>query len=179
MKQRKQYVIDRKFQLKHTFSVLGVVLVLVAVIIGIIGVNAAYNNNRLDNIMGIQDNIVDAMMAWVQNPAEKPQQTAIKAIAGKHFENLTTIKRIIRYNTILIGLIVVIVLLQSVIMYFVMIRMTHKISGPIFVMSKYFADIIDGKMPNPRKLRQGDELQDFYNLFTKMVEALKAREKKK
>lgn len=178
MKQRKQYVIDKKFQLKHTFTVVGAVFVVVALIVGIIGFNAAYNNNRLDNIMGIQDNIVDAMMAWVQNPAEKPQQAAIKEIAGKHFENLTTIKRIIKYNTFLIGLIVVIVIIQGVVMYFIMIRKTHKISGPIFVMSMYFKEIIDGKMPNPRKLRKGDELQEFYDLFAKMVEALKAREKK-
>jgi len=68
------------------------------------------------------------------------------------------------------------VILQGVLLYFILIRKTHKIAGPLYVMSNYFNDIINGITPNPRSLRKQDELQDFYALFVKMVDALHKRE---
>jgi len=57
-----------------------------------------------------------------------------------------------------------------------LIRKTHRISGPIYVMSNYMQQIIEGKIPDHvRKLRKKDELQEFYKIFTKMVESIKNR----
>ncbi len=206
MAKRKQYIVDKKFQLKHTFTVVGIIFVVVALIISIIGINATSNNfklteisktndaivKNLDNIMTIQDNILQTVMTWAQNPKEKPEKKAIGEVANRHFKNLQTIKanisniqanietnnRIVKYNNYLLLIIVIIVLLQSVILYFVMIRKTHKISGPIFVMSQYIKQIIEGKYPTVRPLRKNDELQEFYELFSQMVDELKKRENK-
>ena len=45
-------------------------------------------------------------------------------------------------------------------------------------MSTYIKDIINGKYPSPRSLRNKDELKDFYELFKQMIIALKKRDDK-
>jgi len=179
MKQRKQYIINKKFQLKTTFSVIGIIFVIVAIIIAAIGVNAAYNNKRLIHIIQIQDNIVEALIAYSQSPHDSEQKLAISNIANDHVKNIDTIKKIISLNNILLLIIIGFVILQGVLLYFILIRKTHKIAGPLYVMSNYFNDIINGITPNPRSLRKQDELQDFYALFVKMVDALHKREEGK
>jgi hypothetical protein len=179
MKQRKQYIINKKFQLKTTFSLIAIIFVIVAIIIAAIGVNAAYNNKKLINIIQIQDNIVEALIAYSQSPHDSEQKLAIQNIANDHVKNITTIKEIIQMNNLLLLIIVAFVILQGLILYFVLIRKTHKIAGPIYVMSNYFNDIIKGTIPNPRPLRKNDELQDFYELFVKMVDAIRSRQEGK
>ncbi|HDP80850.1 MAG TPA: hypothetical protein ENN21_08415 [Spirochaetes bacterium] len=204
MIKRRQYLIDRKFQLRQTLLMMSAVFVVFAIVIGIIGISAARNNGRLadinrnneemvknlDAVMLVQDDIIQTMMAWVQKPAAKPGEPVVRQIAQTHFQNLGSIKsgigtvtenvadnkRIIKNNHILLIILVVLVLVQGGVMFFFMIRKTHKISGPVYVMSGYMKDIIEGKMPNPRALREGDELQDFYGLFTKMVNTLRERQ---
>ena len=206
MKKRKKIIINREFQLKQTFSIIKITFCITAFIVGIMVFNIALNNHKLakitknnediiknlDNIIIIQDNVVDTIMTWAQKPMEKPHKRAIKEVAKRHYNNIKSIKgnisiiqnnvssnnRIIRYNNILLILIIIVVILQSIILYYIMIRKTHRISGPIYVMSKYIREIIDGKTPTVRPLRRRDELKDFYDLFTEMVETLKEREKK-
>ncbi len=203
MMKRRQYLIDKKFQLKQTFSVIGAIFILVAVIIGIIGISATTNNSRLSTITGhsseiiknlesvmqIQDDILETLMAWTRNPSVRPKENVIKEIAQVHYKNINSIKsdvgtiknniddinKIIRYNHILLIVIVVLVLVQGAVLFFVMIRKTHKISGPIYVMSGYIKELIDGKIPQVRPLRKNDELQEFYELFTALVNSIKER----
>ena len=47
MKKRKQYIIDKGFQLRHTFSIIGIVSVITAVILIAITASVVYNNNKL------------------------------------------------------------------------------------------------------------------------------------
>jgi nitrate/nitrite-specific signal transduction histidine kinase len=203
MTKRKKFIIDRKFQLKQTFSVIRITFLIVAIVVGIMAYNVARNNHRLsnitknndemignlDNIMVIQENIVETIMTWAQKPGEKPQKRAIKVVAQKHYNNIESIKgnikkiqsniasnnRIIKYNNILLILLVAVLIFQIAFLYFIMIRKTHRISGPIYVISNYIREIIDGRFPSMRPIRKGDELQDFYHLFTQMVESLRER----
>ena len=57
------------------------------------------------------------------------------------------------------------------------IRITHRISGPIYVMSNYIKDIINGDFPDPRPLRDKDELKKFYSLFVDLVDSIKEKHK--
>ncbi len=206
MKQRKQYVVDKKFQFRQAYSVVGLFLLVVAVIVIIIGINAVLNGTRLsditkknddlikslDAIMVTQDEIVATEMAWVQNPRQRPSESVIREVAKEHYknislmkaeigtvqENITAINRIIRINFILLFAIIALIVVQCVITFFIMIRKTHKMSGPLYVISHHIREIIAGRMPIIRPLRHDDEFQDFYELFTKMVNALKEREGK-
>jgi HAMP domain-containing protein len=203
MTKRKKFIIDRQFQLKQAFSIIRITFLIVAVIVGIMAYNVALNNHRLsqitknndtmiknlDNIIVIQENIVETIMTWAQKPGEKPQKEAIKVVAKKHYNNIESIKgtikkvqsnitsnnRIIKHNNILLVLLTAVLIFQGAFLYFIMIRKTHRISGPIYVISNYIREIIEGRLPSMRPIRRGDELQDFYNLFTQMVESLRER----
>jgi hypothetical protein len=45
------------------------------------------------------------------------------------------------------------------------IKMTHKVAGPIFKVSLYFAKMRDGRLDKVYNLRKGDQLVDFYEHF--------------
>lgn len=202
MKQRKQYLIDKKFQLKHAFTIIGISFVIIGIIIAAITFNAAYNNNEINtnnsqlksivenhsNIITIQDNIVNALLTYSQSQNNRIQKKAIKDVYANHLKNMKSLNQniiiikdiiaknrsIIQHNNTLLIILGILVILQVLILYFLLIRKTHRISGPIFVMTNYMKEIIKGNYPESfRMLRKGDELKDFYELFVTMVQSLK------
>ena len=71
----------------------------------------------------------------------------------------------------LIGRQLLVVLIALLGIYF-----THKVVGPIYKMKMLLRQVGDGKLNFQGKLRKGDELQDFFEVFAAMVEKLKARQ---
>ncbi len=177
MKKRKQYIIDKKFQLKTTFSIIGAVSIITAIIIIAIAASVVYNNNRINNIHEIEDNIVHFLTSSTSSGDDPVYQQAIRKLALDHSKNRDTLREIMYYNKILLIVLLILIVSETVILYIMLIRKTHKISGPIYVMSNYIRDIINGKYPEVRGLREKDELKDFYLLFKEMVDTLKAKEK--
>jgi hypothetical protein len=174
MSKRKQYLIDKKFQFKTTFSIIGMVTIVSGLIITIIGSSIVYNNARIQNIYEIEDQIVQVLTT--QNTAADGDTAAaafMKDIARNHFNNMETLQKIINYNKYLVIILIIIVLLQGALLYFLLILKTHRISGPIYVMSNYIKELLNGKYPNPRALRDKDELKDFYELFKELVSQIK------
>jgi hypothetical protein len=56
------------------------------------------------------------------------------------------------------------------------ILITHKVAGPLFKISSFFARIRDNRIgPLPASLRKGDELQEFYASFLDMHQAIRLR----
>jgi hypothetical protein len=53
---------------------------------------------------------------------------------------------------------------------------THRVSGPVFVMGHYLRVLSQGRFPRMRTLRRSDELKAFFQAFIDAVEAMKARE---
>jgi hypothetical protein len=152
---------------------------------------------KLSNIVEIQDSIFGAVLTYSQeftkdekkNPKEsavKPQKSAPEVSSYKNAirmlmknndinkstmaSNIETINGIIRYNNILLIMMVAFVLIQGFLLYFLLIRRTHRISGPIYVMSRYMDEVFEGKTPKIRPLRKNDELKEFYDMFTKLLE---------
>lgn len=180
MGQRKQYLIDKKLQLRTTFSVIGIVAIITAVIILAIGVNIANNNEKIENILEIQDNIVHFLTyKTMSSGQDEAYSKAIKDISANHTNNMETLKGMINYNRILLLVIFLLVIIETIVLYVLLIRRTHRISGPVYVMSNYMKDIIDGKFPELRPLRDKDELKGFYSIFKEMIQVLKEREQKK
>ncbi|MEE9296541.1 MAG: hypothetical protein V3W34_16480 [Phycisphaerae bacterium] len=54
---------------------------------------------------------------------------------------------------------------------------THRICGPLFVMEKFFGELIAGRFPRRRPLRKKDEFKEFYEVFWRAIDALKARKR--
>ena len=61
MSKRKKYIIDRKFQLKAAFSVIGVTAAISLIIIAAISASIVYNNEKINNIYEIENNIFQLM----------------------------------------------------------------------------------------------------------------------
>ncbi len=73
--------------------------------------------------------------------------------------------------SLIAGLTLLVVLIGLLGIYF-----THKVVGPIYKMKMLLRQVGDGKLNFQGKLRKGDELQDFFEVFAAMVEKLKARQ---
>jgi nitrogen fixation/metabolism regulation signal transduction histidine kinase len=53
------------------------------------------------------------------------------------------------------------------------VLMAHRISGPIWVMSRMLDSLAAGKLPWVRALRKNDELQTFFQRLTKAINAIR------
>jgi hypothetical protein len=56
------------------------------------------------------------------------------------------------------------------------VLITHRVAGPVYVMSHYISVLAKGRYPMMRPLRKGDELRAFFDRFQSAVEALRQRE---
>lgn len=175
MQQRKKYMLDRKFQLKTTLSMTGILFAGAIIIIAVIGSIMAVNNSKLQNVIIINNNIVDSLLTFSQDGTSTGNSEAVRRVSMLHDENVATLQKIIRRNTrMLFGIIVIFVLLGAGV-FLVLIRKTHHISGPVYVMSNYIRQIIDGTLPETRSLRKNDELKEFHGLLCAMIEEMKKK----
>ncbi|HOK01780.1 MAG TPA: hypothetical protein PKX79_08260 [Spirochaetota bacterium] len=176
MKKRKTYLIDKKLQLKAAFYVIALTAVFSIIIMAAISASIVYNNEKINNINEIENNIFQLMQDSVVTPIAGNEFANISELLVKNHErNLKNIKSLTDYNRILLITLLICVVLQGILLFVLIVRLTHRISGPILVMSNYMKEIIEGKMPNPRPLRDKDELKEFYDLFREMVNSLKKR----
>jgi hypothetical protein len=192
MKKRKKYIIDKKYQLRTTFSIIGIVTVIVAVILGAITFSVVYNNDvlkqnnvKIQNIYDIEDSIFSSLSSLPGMVKNEPLRQAMIQNARNHSMNIKTLENIISYNNTIITYnkymllaILLIIIAECVILYIILIRKTHRVSGPIYVISNFMKDIIEGRKPKLRPLRDKDELKEFYELFKEMVAAIEERQQK-
>ncbi len=62
--------------------------------------------------------------------------------------------------------------IQAAIIFFQFIFFSHKISGPLHVMSNYLKEMRLGIQPKFRPLRKNDELLEFYDEFCETMKHL-------
>ncbi|TAL37117.1 MAG: hypothetical protein EPN93_06750 [Spirochaetes bacterium] len=176
MSNRKKYVVDKKFQLKTVFSILGMIVFAGVLIMTAIGVTIAFNNERLNNVIVIHSNVVDALITYAQDAPAAGDNPAIKNASKIHAQNIDTINKILFRNNLMLLVIIAVIFALTLMTFFMLIRMTHRISGPAMVISDHIRTIIAGKYPNVRPLREDDELQELNGLVKEMVEKLKERQ---
>ena len=56
------------------------------------------------------------------------------------------------------------------------VLMTHRVAGPLFIITRYTNQIADGIYPNMRPLRKQDELKAFFDAYKDMVDELIKRD---
>ncbi len=176
--QRKKYIVDKKFQFRTTFSIIGVVTIIAVIILGSISFSVVFNNEKIQNILELESNIMENFSSQTNSSADETYKAVYKIQMKQHNTNMDTLKNIITYNRIMLITLLVFVIIQGIILYVLLIKKTHRISGPIFVMSRYLNEMIEGKSPVTRPLREKDELKEFYKLFNDMLDSLKDKEKK-
>jgi hypothetical protein len=170
---RRQYVVDKKFQFKTTFSIIGIVTFLAALVIIAIASTLAYNNNKINEIIKSEDKIFQALAVISSRQAKDPNyKAAIGTMSKDHVNNFKASDSITENNQILLVALLVFIVVQGIILYIMLILKTHRISGPIYVMSNYIKEMLNGKFSHPRPLRKNDDLKEFYALFTQFADSL-------
>lgn len=176
MAKRTKYLIDKGMQLRTAFSIIGFVAAISLIILSSIAAGVVYNNEKINNIYQIENNIFQLMQATnVAGQQDSDYKNTVDMLTKNHNNNLTNINKLAEFNRYLLIAMIICVIFQGFILFVMIIRITHRISGPIYVMSNYIKDIINGDFPETRPLREKDELKKFYSLFVDMVESLRER----
>ncbi len=187
MKKRKNKLIDREFQLKTIFSVIGITVISFLVLMAIIGINAANNTKKisstveeLNEAVALEDSIVHSYIDKSSGDLTTEEKIRSENIRRDHNKSIGVIRKYVVLldsfaiqNFHLITIIFVIVLVQGILLYYYLLQLTHRISGPIYVISTHIKDIMDGKEPEFRELREKDQFKDLYDQFIKMSERIK------
>jgi hypothetical protein len=189
MDQRKQKIIDKKFQLHTTYSFMSIFFILIGIIIITVGINYYNDNKKIEkiveeqnSIMNGQTEIIKSMLQIIniRNGDNYELKTKIREKSDSNSismkNNIDLIKNLTQRNNLIFLIIIVFLIATGFILYPVLISKTHKISGPIYLMSAYIREILEGKYPDLRPLRKKDELKEFYELFSRLIVFLKKRE---
>jgi hypothetical protein len=189
MNKRKNMIIDKKFQLKMTFSVIAIIFLVVTIIITILGINAVSNNRKVDKTIKKLEEVIisheqhlEALQNYIDIKTVQDMKLATKILTKNMNENLSIMNRhiaimnnIIKGNYILFTVIILFFVLQTVILYFIILKKTHTISGPVFLLKKNINAMLNGKSPELRPLRKHDEFKELYDLLVKLADDLKAK----
>ena len=189
MNQRKQKLIDKTFQLHTTYSLMGIFFIIIGIIIITIGINYYNDNKKIEKIIEKQNSIVNAQTEIINstlqimsiksdNNSELRAKIREKSDANSLSmnKNINVLKELTRRNSLIFLIIIIFFIATGFILYPVLIRKTHKISGPVYLMSGYMKDVMNGNYPDIRPLRKKDELKEFYSLFSRFINFIKKRD---
>ena len=173
---RKRKLINPKFQLKMIFTILAIVLVVFGVVIGGIVFTAANNKNEdsdtikeLEKVITVENDIIEAFIKYSKSVGDSKIILASKKVTDDHQKSMKTIedhiqnlKKNVGRDFDLIIILIIIGVAQLLVLFYYILRRTHKISGPEFVMLQHLESIMNGKKPDFRGLRKTDDLKELY-----------------
>jgi nitrogen fixation/metabolism regulation signal transduction histidine kinase len=189
----KNYLIDPRFQFKYTGILVGVTLLVSGALIGVLwqtsrevvaqsqaveaqGRKAVEESRKVSEVvrMSMKDDyssnpeLLEAFNASTKE-ADKTFDDQARALAA---QQAGIAKQQSSMLTMLIAGLALMVLVTGLLGIYV----THKIAGPIYKMKMLLRGVEQGKLSFQGRLRKGDELQDFFEAFAAMVEALRSRQ---
>ncbi|HOU85515.1 MAG TPA: hypothetical protein PLA54_09260 [Spirochaetota bacterium] len=169
MFKRKQYIIDKGIQLRTTFTAIGFTFLCVTLFIVLMGVYINETNKRIRNIIITEDQIFQVLTTVTDTGSEEQSAMNVE-MARQHQTNMKTVTDMVDLNIWIIWGIIAAVFLSGIIFFFILIIQTHRIAGPIYVMTYYMKEFLDGrKHEHLRPLRKHDQLKDFYQLFKEFM----------
>jgi len=168
-----------------------VVYAIFAVIVAAIIGTAVFNNRRLEgtvlnqkHVLNSQYDAFSSLLVLARgesctieqiNRASDKMAVEVDRSMLMSRANIGTIESIITGNYVLVFSIMGLVIIQGAFLFIIIIRKTHRISGPAQIMVRHMNDIMEGREPNIRPLREGDELQELYDTFGRFAEHVKKK----
>jgi nitrogen fixation/metabolism regulation signal transduction histidine kinase len=147
---RRTYLIDRGFQLKYT-----VLLVLSGTLISILFGTLAYLAE------------VDVHRSLAEE---------LTRIGGRAADPTLVSGLVKESATTLLVLTLAVTVLMSTALGLIGILITHRVAGPLYVMSRYVNTLAEGRYPIFRSLRRSDELKTFFDQFRAAIDSLRRAE---
>jgi methyl-accepting chemotaxis protein len=177
----RNYLLDSRFQLKYSGF-----LVLVAIVIS--GVMGAVLYETTLAVVGESSALVEeskkvsevSRMNIRDLASDSPELlTEFNREADAHDKALSDQQaRLIHGQQLMIASLVGGLALMVVLIGLLGIYFTHKVAGPIYKMKRLLKQVGDGHLHVDARLRRGDELTDFFDTFTQMVQGLRQMESK-
>ena len=190
----KNYLLDPRFQLKWTGMIIGVAFVISA-IMGVFlyrttnevtaqshkviaqGEGLIKESQKNSDLvkMQIKDQAPDSpelAESFAKEAKELDQEIEARQKQLRTQQQEVIAQQNMMLRSLVAGLLLLVVLIGLLGIYF-----THKVVGPIYKMKMLLRQVGDGKLNFYGKLRKGDELQDFFEVFEQMVDKLKARQR--
>lgn len=154
-KQRRlrNFLLDPRFQLKYT----GMVVAVTVVVAGVLGHRAYEYSTGQTELFNIQR--MDAQVGSGE-PLDQEFVQDLEAYAREA-------DRKVKFG-ILIG-----ILVMTLALGVTGILVTHRLVGPAYRLRRLLRDVASGRLHVQQGLRKGDELQDVFEAFQKMVHSLR------
>lgn len=147
----RNYLLDARFQLKYTGMVVIVTLV-VATILGKLAYDQSHAQTEMMTIDAMGPDVSPETADFILAEAAAADQRLLLMILG--------------------GVAALVVSLGVT-----GIMVTHRVVGPAFKMKSLFRHVADGHLKLYGRLREGDELQDVFAEFERMIERLRANQR--
>lgn len=88
-------------------------------------------------------------------------------------QNNEKVRAITQRNRSIIVMLIISAAVQSAIIFYIMLRRSNRISGPLFLLNRYIDEMKSGRFPEIRKLRSHDDFQDVFDNFRDLAEQMK------
>jgi nitrogen fixation/metabolism regulation signal transduction histidine kinase len=191
----KNYVIDPRFQFKYTSILVGFTVVVAIVLVSFLaktssdvvaqseaatrqGQLAIAESRKVSDVvrMSVKDDpdyAANPELLESVNAATRERDKQFEAQEKTLKDQQATIAAQQRQMllSLSLGLALMVIFVAAVGIY-----VTHKVAGPIYKMKMLLRGVEQGKLNFQGKLRKGDELQDFFEAFSRMVDALRQRQ---
>lgn len=187
---RKKYLVDKKFQLSTSFRAILLPLITSLLLSGVLlyfqGRTHALiskNNSTIETVITNQDRMIELFLTTpalqdTENPAIQSGVQTFKKNIGELKTITKNSREITRNSRLLFLFLVIMIIVQTVIIFALFIFYTHRMSGPLYVMRGHMRNIREGKEPVFRPLRKGDHLKDFYQEFQETLEMFAGQKEK-
>ena len=183
---KRKIIISRKFQFNIAASFAAVSAALMTIIIIILSAVLISNNLKLEEIGRNQQGLAGTQVEIFKTLIALSSSKNLKNyhISGSMIEkdNLSTetllnqnnekIQNITERNNSLIVILIISAMIQSVIIFYLLIKRTHRISGPLFLLNRYIEDMKRGEKPVIRPLRVHDDFQDLFDNFRELADMI-------
>jgi nitrogen fixation/metabolism regulation signal transduction histidine kinase len=147
----RNYLLDKRFQLKYTGMVVGVTLVVTSILGALAYQESMGQTEAMQVQLAMQPDLDPQAVASLEAFGKERDRQMLAAIIGG------------------IGILAVALGLTGIVV-------THKMVGPAYKMRMLLAKVASGRLRVDGGLRKGDELQDVFNAFNDMVTNLRERQ---
>ncbi len=148
----RNYLLDRPFQLKYTGMVIAVATLL-SIVLGTL----EYRASKETSDVILAQSLADPM--YSEPSLRRALESDFKA----------NDRKVILRLVVSLGIMIICLGLTGIVI-------THKVVGPVYKMKLLFREVIKGRLKLAGKLRKGDELQDFFDVYAHMIDTLRQRQ---
>ncbi|PKL17691.1 MAG: hypothetical protein CVV49_09880 [Spirochaetae bacterium HGW-Spirochaetae-5] len=189
---KRQIIVNRKFQFNIAASFAAVSAAIMTIVIILLSSVLISNNFKLEEIAqnqkilaGTQTEIFKTLIALSSSKNLKNFHISASMIEKDNMNtgillnrNNESIQNITERNKSLIVMLIFSAIIQSILIFYLMIKRSHRISGPLFLLNRYIEDMKNGGYPEIRPLRTNDDFHDLFDNFRDLADMIREKNTK-